>query len=89
MVYRHDTECERYRDLPTGEMNQCSYCLIAVGARAEGWYGARKQIEDVEKSLDFLTDEQREAIGMVLRVAELRLSRSYFYPKAKRKKGKT
>lgn len=82
MTYRHDPECERYRNLPIGENNKCSYCLIAVGARAEGWYDARRQIEITAESLEFLTDTDRETIEMVLRIAELRTPRDYFYPKS-------
>jgi hypothetical protein len=92
VTYRHDPECERYRDLPTGEMNACSYCLIAIGARAEGWYDARRQILEAAKSLPLTTDEM-ETVEMVVQLAYIQTPRAYFYPKAKRpktsKKGKT
>jgi hypothetical protein len=89
MVYQHDPECERYRNLPTGDMNKCSYCLIGIGARAEGWYDARRQILETAKSSSFLTADEVQAIEMVVQLAYLQTPRSYFYPKAKRKKGKT
>jgi hypothetical protein len=54
--------------------------LTAIAARAGGWYSARTQIRETAASLEFLTDEQREAIEMVLTIAELNLPDNYFLP---------
>jgi hypothetical protein len=88
MKYRHDTECERYRDLPINDVNQCSYCLIAIGARSEGWAGAREQIEEAAKRLP-LTDEQRETVATVLQLAKISTPRNFFFPKVRARKEST